>query len=117
MGQSDNGIVKKTALSGMLPEEIDAVCNLPQRFQSLQIFQWIARGCTSFEEMTNLSKELIAKLNENYYIDNLEILKKQVSVDGTKKYLIKLPTGGAIETVLMSYNHRIYNMCINTKRL
>ena len=42
--------------------------------------------------MTNLSKELIAKLNENYYIDNLEILKKQVSVDGTKKYLIKLPT-------------------------
>ena len=48
---------------------------------------------------------------------SLEILKKQVSVDGTKKYLIKLPIGGAIESVLMSYNHRIYNMCINTKRL
>jgi len=50
-------------------------------------------------------------------MDNLEILKKQVSVDGTKKYLIKLPTGGAIESVLMNYNYRIYNMCINTKRL
>ena len=70
-----------------------------------------------FEEMTNLSKELIEKLNGNYYIDNLEILKKQVSVDGTKKYLIKLPTGGAIESVLMNYNYRIYNMCINTKGL
>ena len=58
MGYRDSSAVEKTALSGMLPEEISAVCALPQRFQSLQIFQWIARGCTSFEEMTNLpSKE------------------------------------------------------------
>ena len=99
--------------------EKEVVENLNEKkYRAKQIYEWLYRKKTEkFEEMTNLSKELIAKLNENYYIDNLEILKKQVSVDGTKKYLIKLSTGGAIESVLMSYNHRIYNMCINTKRL
>ena len=76
-----------------------------KKYRAKQIYEWLYRKkAEKFEKMTNLSKELIAKL-------------KQVSVDGTKKYLIKLPTGGAIESVLMSYNHRIYNMCINTKRL
>lgn len=99
--------------------EKEVVENLNEKkYRTKQIYEWLYRKkVEKFEEMTNLSKELIAKLNENYYIDNLEILKKQVSVDGTKKYLIKLQTGGAIESVLMSYNYRIYNMCINTKRL
>ena len=99
--------------------EKEVIENLNEKkYRAKQIYEWLYRKkAEKFEEMTNLSKELIAKLNENYYIDNLEILKKQVSVDGTKKYLIKLRLGGAIETVLMSYNHRIYNMCINTKRL
>lgn len=99
--------------------EKEVVENLNEKkYRAKQIYEWLYRKrVEKFEEMTNLSKELIAKLNENYYIDNLEILKKQVSVDGTKKYLIKLPAGGAIESVLMNYNYRIYNMCINTKRL
>ena len=64
-----------------------------KKYRAKQIYEWLYRKkAEKFEEMTNLSKELIAKLNGNYYIDNLEILKKQVSVDGTKKYLIKLPT-------------------------
>ena len=94
--------------------EKEVVENLNEKkYRAKQIYEWLYRKkIEKFEEMTNLSKELIAKLNEN-----LEILKKQVSVDGTKKYLIKLPTGGAIESVLMNYNYRIYNMCINTKRL
>ena len=91
--------------------EKEVVENLNEKkYRAKQIYEWLYRKrAEKFEEMTNLS--------ENYYIDNLEILKKQVSVDGTKKYLIKLPTGGAIESVLMNYNYRIYNMCINTKRL
>ena len=99
--------------------EKEVVENLNEKkYRAKQIYEWLYRKkAEKFEEMTNLSKELIARLNENYYIDNLEILKKQVSVDGTKKYLIKLPTCGAIESVLMNYNHRIYNMCIDTKRL
>lgn len=99
--------------------EKEVVENLNEKkYRAKQIYEWLYRKkAEKFEEMTNLSKELIARLNENYYIDNLEILKKQVSVDGTKKYLIKLPTCGAIESVLMNYNYRLYNMCIDTKRL
>lgn len=74
--------------------EKEVIENLNEKkYRAKQIYEWLYRKkVEKFEEMTNLSKELIAKLNENYYIDNLEILKKQVSVDGTKKYLIKLPT-------------------------
>ena len=80
--------------------EKEVVENLNEKkYRAKQIYEWLYRKkVEKFEEMTNLSKELITKL-------------------GTKKYLIKLPTGGAIESVLMNYNYRIYNMCINTKRL
>ena len=55
--------------------------------------------------MTNLSIELREKLKENYTICNYNILKKQESKDGTKKYLFDVLDGNAIETVLMQYHH------------
>ena len=59
----------------------------------------------SFDEMTNLSIELREKLKENYTMCNYNILKKQESKDGTKKYLFDVLDGNAIETVLMQYHH------------
>lgn len=67
--------------------------------------------------MTNLDKELIRKLEDLMYIEKLECLNKQISKDGTIKYLLKLPTSDAIETVVMEYKHRTYYMYIFTKRL
>ena len=58
-----------------------------------------------FEKMTILSLELREKLKENYTICNYNILKKQESSDGTKKYLYDVLDGNAIETVLMQYHH------------
>ena len=55
--------------------------------------------------MTNLSIELREKLKENYTMCNYNILKKQESKDGTKKYLFDVLDGNAIETVLMQYHH------------
>ena len=55
--------------------------------------------------MTNLSLELREKLKENYNICNYNIIKKQESSDGTKKYLFDVLDGNAIETVLMQYHH------------
>ena len=67
--------------------EKEVIENLNEKkYRAKQIYEWLYR------KKAEKFEELIAKLNENYYIDNLEILKKQVSVDGTKKYLIKLPT-------------------------
>ena len=75
-------------------------------FRAEQIFKWIYKEkVKSFDEMTNLSIELREKLKENYTMCNYNILKKQESKDGTKKYLFDVLDGNAIETVLMQYHH------------
>ena len=75
-------------------------------FRAEQIFSWLYKEkVKSFEEMTNLSLELREKLSKNYTICNFNIIKKQKSSDGTKKYLFDVLDGNAIETVLMQYHH------------
>ena len=75
-------------------------------FRAKQIFQWVHRGVTSFDEMTNISKALRARLQEECYITVPVVERKQVSaLDGTIKYLWRLGDGNCIETVLMKYKH------------
>ena len=74
-------------------------------YRAEQIFKWIyVDKVNTFEEMTNLSLDLRKKLEENYTLCNFNIIKKQESADGTKKYLFDVLDGNAIETVLMEYN-------------
>ena len=57
-------------------------------FRAGQVFKWLyVDKVKEFDEMTNLSLDLREKLKQNYTICNFKILKKQESVDGTKKYL------------------------------
>ena len=75
-------------------------------FRAEQIFHWLyIDKVKSFDEMTNLSVSLREKLQANYTICNFNIIKKQESSDGTKKYLFDVLDGNAIETVLMEYHH------------
>lgn len=75
-------------------------------YRAEQIFSWIyIEKVKEFDEMTNLSLELREKLKANYTMCNFEILRKQESSDGTKKYLFDVLDGNAIETVLMQYHH------------
>ncbi len=77
-----------------------------KKYRAEQIFKWIyVDKVKEFDEMTNLSIELREKLKQNYTMCNFKILKKQESVDGTKKYLFDVLDGNAIETVLMQYHH------------
>ena len=76
-----------------------------KKFRAKQIFAWLFRGVSSFEEMTDLSKELIKKLEENYYIENIVGSKFQKSKDGTIKFLFTLRDGNAIESVMMKYKY------------
>ena len=81
-----------------------------KKFNATQVFQWLYRHkVTSFDEMTNLSVKLREWLKENYAIDNLTVLRKQISRDGTRKYLFELSDGASIESVLMHYD---YGDCI-----
>lgn len=60
-------------IKAMLPEEIAAaLAEMGQpKYRAKQIFQWLARGASSFDEMTNLSKDLRAALAEQFYISRL----------------------------------------------
>lgn len=84
-------------------------------YRAEQVFQWLyVEKVSSFDEMTNLSKELREKLKQEFTIANFKILKKQESVDGTKKYLFDVLDGNAIETVLMEYHHG-KSICVSTQ--
>ena len=87
-----------------LKEEIKQMGEKPYRAE--QIFQWLyVEKVKSFDDMTNLSLALREKLKQHYTICNFQILKKQESKDGTKKYLLDVLDGNAIETVLMEYSY------------
>ncbi len=84
-------------------------------FRAKQVFQWLHRGVTSFEEMTNLSKALREKLAETCFITAPQVERKQTSrVDGTVKYLWRLGDGNCVETVLMCYHHG-NTVCISSQ--
>jgi len=71
-----------------------------------QIFKWLYKeNATSFDQMTDLSKSLREKLKKEYIIATFNIIEKQISKDGTIKYLFDILDGNAIETVLMEYKH------------
>lgn len=86
------------------------------KFRAKQIFDWLhAKQVDSFEEMTNLSKELREKLAETASINGVEMVRKLVSqIDGTRKYLFALSDGAIIESVLMKYEHG-NTVCISTQ--
>ena len=85
-----------------------------KKYRARQVYEWLYKGVESFEEMTNLSKELRSQLEEMCHISVLKILEKQVSVDGTVKYLFELEDGETVESVLMEYKHG-HPICISTQ--
>jgi 23S rRNA (adenine2503-C2)-methyltransferase len=63
-----------------------------QRMRVRQIWQWLyVRGAQSFDEMTTLPKELRATLAEHFTVGRPEVVTEQISIDGTRKWLIRLP--------------------------
>ena len=84
-------------------------------FRAGQIFKWLHEGVESFEEMSNLSKDLRARLAENFVLTVPEVARKQVSkVDGTVKYLWRMRDGDCVESVLMHYEHGV-SVCVSTQ--
>lgn len=85
-------------------------------FRAKQVYQWLhEKQVSSFEEMTNLSKALIEKLNQNCFLVSLKKEAVQISkIDGTRKYLFLLADGNVIESVLMKYKHG-NSVCISSQ--
>jgi 23S rRNA (adenine2503-C2)-methyltransferase len=87
----------------------------------IQLWRWLyITGVTSFDEMTDVSKELRTALEARYTLDRPEIVAEQVSVDGTRKWLLRLPKLGhearapEIETVYIPESDR-GTLCISSQ--
>lgn len=97
-----------------LNHEITAL-GLP-KFRAKQIYEWLHKyGVASFDEMTNISKDLRLKLSDIYFISNCKIEQKYVSkIDDTVKYLFKLYDGEYVESVIMKYKYG-YTICVSSQ--
>ncbi len=93
----------------------DFAANGQPAFRALQVYKWLHRGVTSFDEMSDQSKAFRQTLSEKYYIANAVIEKKLESkLDDTIKYLFRLNDGEHVESVLMDYHHG-HTICISTQ--
>lgn len=92
-----NAMTNKTPLLGLSKEEVQSafasigVKEKQLRMRSNQLWHWLYhRGTTDFTDMTSMSLDLRQKLHENFTIERPEIVSEQISVDGTRKWLMAL---------------------------
>lgn len=96
-------------LAGMTLSELeDLMAKMgATKFRAKQIHNWIyAKSVSCIDEMTNLSKDFREQLKQVASVTESKIKVKQVSSDGTLKYLIEYPDGDCVETVLMRFDNR-----------
>ena len=85
-----------------------------KKFKATQVFEWLyQKRVKSFDEMTNIKKEVISYLKEDFKINSLEILTKQEDVD-VIKYLFKLEDNNKIEAVLMKHDYG-NSLCVSSQ--
>jgi len=86
-----------------------------QAFRADQVNKWIVEGTDSFDEMSNLSKQLREQLLKNFVLGMPKIYSSAISaIDETRKYILELHDGNLIECVLMSYKHGL-TACISSQ--
>jgi len=84
-------------------------------FRAKQIWQWLYfKGSQSFDEMTNLSKDLRSKLSERFVLERPKIIESQISKDKTHKWLLEFADGARVETVYIPEADR-GAVCISTQ--
>ena len=107
----------KTELLGLSKEEIaEQISKLGEKsFRAKQLWQWLYyHGVSDFEKMTSFSKDLRAKLAENFTITRPKIVTEQISVDKTHKWLLEFADGQRVEMVYIPEEDR-GAVCISTQ--
>ena len=85
------------------------------KFRANQVFNWIHKNkINDFNQITNIKKDLILNLQNDFDIYTATIYKKFSSIDGSKKYLFKLYDNNIIETVLLKANYG-FTVCISSQ--
>ena len=99
-----------------LPDELETVASElgEKKFRAAQIFGWLAKGVTSFDDMKNIPASLRTALDERFYIGIPEAVRRQESKDGTVKCLFEFPDGTQVESVFMKYEYG-NSICISSQ--
>ncbi|GAB2190796.1 dual-specificity RNA methyltransferase RlmN [Sessilibacter sp. MAH2] len=112
-----NTVSEKVNLMGMSPSKMKAwFAEIgEQPFRATQVIKWVHQlGVSDFDEMSNISKGLKSKLKELAVIEAPEVLRQLDSVDGTRKFLIQVSGGNAIETVFIPDGER-GTLCVSSQ--
>ncbi len=86
------------------------------RMRTKQLFHWIYNyGVTDWSEMTNIAKPMRAKLETVFSLERPEIIERQISVDGTRKYLIRMAPGIEVESVFIPDVSKTGALCVSSQ--
>ncbi|MBR1680550.1 23S rRNA (adenine(2503)-C(2))-methyltransferase RlmN, partial [bacterium] len=102
-------MMSKVVLSGMNISELETLMAelKASSFRAKQIQNWVyLKSVSNIDEMTNLSVKFRDELKQIAVVTQTQVKKKQVSKDGTIKYLVEYPDGECVETVLMRFDNR-----------
>jgi 23S rRNA (adenine2503-C2)-methyltransferase len=108
----------KVDLRGLTSADlIDFLAGLgKERFRSKQLMSWMyKKNVSDFSQMTDLSKDLRAELEQRAYISEWAPEAEELSADGTRKYLFRLADGESIETVLIPMESGRSTLCISSQ--
>ena len=84
-------------------------------FRADQVWQWLARGSSSYEEMTNLPGALRERLAGELPLSTLAVEREAVARDGTEKALFATADGRPVEAVLMRYRDGRRSLCLSSQ--
>jgi 23S rRNA (adenine2503-C2)-methyltransferase len=85
------------------------------RYRVEQVWAWAARGASGYDEMTNVSVSLRARLAEEVPFSSLEVVSESKSRDGTVKLLFHTHDGHPVEAVLMRYRDGRRSICVSSQ--
>ena len=107
---------KAFSLFAQTPEQIAQILGLEKSFQGKQIYQWLVRGASTFEEMTNLSKALRQELSEKYpSVFSSTVAAEQTDDDGSVKLAIRLSDESIVECVLLTDREGELTACVSSQ--
>lgn len=115
-------IITKTTLVGLSLDELKTKIveiGVPEKMRNMrakQLFRWIYhQGIQDFDLITDIAKDLRAKLKEHYTLDRAEVIERLVSKDGTRKWLIRTAPGIEIEIVYIPDVARSGALCVSSQ--
>jgi len=119
----ETSLDQRTSLIGLTRKQLASrleadlgLTNKEARMRSRQIWGWVYNfGVTEFAAMTNIAKGMRQKLDDWYRIPRAEIVERHISVDGTRKYLLRFAPGVEAEAVFIPGVGRAGSLCVSSQ--